>query len=262
MNKSIIICLTPEQEEFQHKRAELLQLDREVAQLELQLATLRGELHHFQLQYYREVGSLYIELDEIEAQIAELIALLNPLDEEAQKRAKQARIRVQVSQRTSQFLANHAQERKRKDFKSSGSLKELYRQIAKLIHPDLTTDIQESEYRIQIMIEVNQAYDQGDEIKLRRLLRHILTGSRFMEEEEDITQEIAQIKERMKSIQAEMTKIKKQSLYQLRERVLQARQEGKDLLAEMTTKLQEKLQEATQRLARLKTEAQQRGELV
>ena len=255
MNKSIIIRLTPEHEEIQRKLAELLQLDTEVAELELKLATLLAELHHFQLQYYRRVGSLYIELDEVEAQIAEFIALLNPWDQEAQKRAKKARIKAKVSQRASQSLANNKEETN--DFKPSASLKELYRQIAKLIHPDLTTDTQECEIRKQIMMEVNKAYEKGDEIKLRRLLRQILNGSPIMEEGEDVAEEIAQVKERIKSIQAEITQIQKQSIYKLRERILKAQKEGKDLLGEMTAELEEKLKEAKQRLEELKKEAQQ-----
>ena len=259
MSKSIIIRLNSEQEEVKSKLAELLQLDTEVAELELKLATLLAELRCFQLQYYREIGSIYIDLDEIEAQIAEFVALLNPLDKKAQEQAKRARTRAQVSQKASQFLANNAEEAK--DFLPSASLKELYRQIAKLIHPDLTTDKQEHEFRKKIMVEVNQAYEKGDEIKLRRILRQIFNGNQIMEEGEDLAAEIAQVKERITSIQTEITKIKKQSIYQLRERVLKAQKEGQDLLAEMAAKLKEKLQESKQRLALLKTEAQQSLEL-
>ena len=241
-----------DQEKSKRKLAELLQLDAEVAELELELATLLAELRCFQLQYYREIGSLYIEVDEIEAQIAEFVALLNPLDKKAQEEAKRARIRAQVSKKASQFLTDNAKETK--DFRPSASLKEIYRQIAKLIHPDLTTDKQEHEFRKQIMVEVNQAYEKGDEIKLRRLLRQILNGSQMIEEGENIAEEIAQVKERITNIHSEITKIKKQSLYQLKERVLKAQKDGRDLLAEMTTKLKEQLNKAKQRLAELKTE--------
>jgi chromosome segregation ATPase len=86
---------TPEERELESKRARLVALERELTQRELDLATLRAELQTFETHYLRGVGSLYAELDEIEAQIAEALAQLNSQDPETQERAAQARAQAQ-----------------------------------------------------------------------------------------------------------------------------------------------------------------------
>jgi DnaJ-class molecular chaperone len=58
----------------------------------------------------------------------------------------------------------------RRRFKPSDDLKRLYREIAKRIHPDLATDDAERAKRNQLMAEVNRAYADGDEARLRAIL--------------------------------------------------------------------------------------------
>ncbi|MGQ9555648.1 MAG: exonuclease domain-containing protein [Anaerolineae bacterium] len=50
-------------------------------------------------------------------------------------------------------------------------LKALYREVAKLVHPDLATDQVERERRTRVMAEANAAYERGDVETLRRILR-------------------------------------------------------------------------------------------
>ena len=57
-----------------------------------------------------------------------------------------------------------------KEFKSSESLKKLYREVAKAIHPDLTTDEKERVRREKLMAEANLAYGEGNEAKLQSIL--------------------------------------------------------------------------------------------
>lgn len=65
---------TPEEEELDKKIALLNELASELAQRELDLATLRGELKGFEIRYIRIIGTRYAELDEIVAQVAEIQA--------------------------------------------------------------------------------------------------------------------------------------------------------------------------------------------
>ena len=78
MNKDLTRRQTPEERELENKRAQLTILEAELAQHELDLTTLKAELTIFETRYLCEVGVLYAELDEIEAQIAEAQAHLNP----------------------------------------------------------------------------------------------------------------------------------------------------------------------------------------
>src|SRR4029450_12274332 len=47
----------------------------------------------------------------------------------------------------------------------------LFRQLARLIHPDLAGDPQERERRTNLMVAANDAYEQGDVAALERLLQ-------------------------------------------------------------------------------------------
>src|SRR3972149_9306872 len=71
---------SPEEDELELKRIELARLSELLAEKELELTTLRNSLSHFEHRYLMEVGIKYVELDEINAQIAEKIARENPQD--------------------------------------------------------------------------------------------------------------------------------------------------------------------------------------
>src|SRR3990172_8580382 len=128
---------TPEEKELHKKLSELAALEAELAQHELDLATLQAELRAFENRYLRIVGVRYTKLDEIEAQIAEALARLNPKDSKAKKQAAEARTKAQES---AQATGNIQEQKEPLRFKPSESLKKLYREVAKRIHPDLTTD--------------------------------------------------------------------------------------------------------------------------
>jgi hypothetical protein len=117
MKNGIIHKLTPEQEELEKKKLELATLETELADKELDLATFIAELNIFEKDYMRVIGVRYTELDRIESQINEYIALLES----------------------------------NQDFKPSQELKKLYREVAKKIHPDLATDDDERQRRQQLM---------------------------------------------------------------------------------------------------------------
>src|SRR5439155_16413031 len=53
----------------------------------------------------------------------------------------------------------------------SESLRNLYRQAAKLLHPDLTLDGEEKKKRHGLMGEINEAYARGDEERIHAILR-------------------------------------------------------------------------------------------
>jgi len=158
---------TPEESELESKRTRLTALEAELAQRELDLTTLRAELLTFEACYLREVGVLYAELDEIEARIAEAQARLNPRDHRVQEQAAKARAQARDSAQATR--AAHPGEQKK--FTASESLKKLYREVAKSIHPDLATDKGERAHRERLMAKANRAYEEGDEAKLQTILR-------------------------------------------------------------------------------------------
>jgi DnaJ-domain-containing protein 1 len=224
MNSDIIRRLTPEEEEVEKKRAELTALETELAQRELDLATLHAELHAFERKYQQVIGIRYAELDRIEAQITEYMAYLE----------------------SSQ------------DFRPSDSLKKLYREVAKQVHPDLATDEADRARRQELMAAANQAYEDADEERLREILHkwqsspESVKGEGIGVELIRLLRQIAQSRGRLKSIEQEVEAVEQTELHQLRKQVLAAEQVGKDLFSEMALNLDEQISTAQHKLELLK----------
>src|ERR1017187_8268411 len=81
----------PEDEELAKKLGELAELESDLADRELHIATLRSELASFEKQYLKIVGTKYAELDEVNARIAEQIARQHVGDRQREGAAQQAR---------------------------------------------------------------------------------------------------------------------------------------------------------------------------
>src|SRR4051812_18519743 len=90
---------SPEERELEKKRAELAAMEEKLAEKELILATLKGELTAFEKKYLRTVGRKYVELDEVCAKMYEAEARLAPADEPAQVRAEEGRRQAEESGR-------------------------------------------------------------------------------------------------------------------------------------------------------------------
>ncbi|MBS1806815.1 MAG: molecular chaperone DnaJ [Acidobacteria bacterium] len=248
MNTELIRRLTPEERELEKKKAELAVLEAKLAERELDLATLQAELHVFEQRYLRIVGSRYAELDEVKAQIAEARARLNPDDAYAQEEADEARAQADESA----HAAAGAEEASAASikFKPSESLKKLYREAARQIHPDLTTDAEERHRRHQVMIEINRAYEAGDEDRLQALLRDWQRSPESIKDKGigaeliRLIRKIAQVDERLDAIDVEIEAVQVSELAQLRDKVETAEDEGRDLLQEMADEIEEEIARA------------------
>ena len=80
-------------------------LEGELAERELELATLEGMLLAFNHRYIQRVGNLFAQLDEIEAKIAEAFAAMNPEREDLRETAEEARQKSRSSSREAEETA-------------------------------------------------------------------------------------------------------------------------------------------------------------
>lgn len=247
--------LTPDEQELEKKRHELTVLVAELAERELELVTLQAELHAFEREYLRVVGVRYAELDEIEAEIAKYFAYLNPKDPKARKQAEKAKAKAQDSKRA--VSEDITKSESQKEFKPWETLRQLFREVAKRIHPDLTTDEMERQHRHKLMVEANQAYQDGDEARLQAILQAWNRTESI--EEEGISVEltrtiraIVQVREHLKAIEREINALKQSVLYQLREKVIAAQQEERDLFVEMVYQIERQIAAAKVRLEKLR----------
>jgi hypothetical protein len=243
---------SPEEEELEHKRKELERLRSELAESELELATLRSDLVSFERRYLEVVGSRYAELDRLEAQIAECTARSRPTDPSARQQAESARVRAKES---AEALGDISREPSPLGFEPTEELKSLYRQAAKELHPDLTTDEAERVRRQRAMAELNRAYEACDEDRIRRILdewrsspEHI-RGDDTAAELVRVIREIAQIRKRLTAIQAEIVELEQSELSRLKRQVEEASAHGRDLLADIAAQLDARIEQARTRLS-------------
>src|SRR5713101_1619383 len=253
MNEKIGFRPKPEEEELQSKRQELGDLEKRLIERELQLVSLRRELAAFERLYTEKVGIRYAELDDVEAQIAQLIAERDPADVEAQKVAREARARAEESQAGVTGIVVKDAVR----FSPSSSLKNLYREVARRIHPDLALDEADRARRQRLMAEANRAYEIGDEAGLRLILEEYesspesVIGEGAGADLVRVIRKIAQVKRRLTEIDAETRRIMESDLFELKKKVDEGTTQGRDVLSEMVSSVNSRIEDRREALKRM-----------
>lgn len=243
--------LKPEEMELLRKREEQKAAENELAERELRVTHLRAELSAFERQYLHNVGLKYAELDEYKAQLAERLAAEQQGNERAQQAAHDARARANETKTG----AGEKSEHEPRAFKASPEMKRTYREVAKRIHPDLTSDRQDRATRQQLMARANEAYERGDETALTTILTEYESSPEAFHGEGPaaelvrVIRRISQVRGRLAEIEAESQAMLRSDLYQLRSRAEEAAQDGRDVLKEMVQKTDEQIAEAKRRLA-------------
>jgi hypothetical protein len=242
----------PEDQELARKQAELSRLQSLLADRELFLTALRTELSAFEQNYIRTVGKLYAELDEIEAKIAEHVARRQPENVRARNAATQARSQAEASRAVfdESLVATTVSSKS----SQSQTLKNLYREVAKRIHPDLATDDTDRAERERLMTAANRAYEEGDEARLRAILEEYesspvsITGLGPGAELVRVIRKIAQVERRLVEIDKEVEKVELSDHFRLKAKVDEAATEGRDLLLEMARNLESQIAVSRARL--------------
>jgi hypothetical protein len=240
----------PEEQELARKRKEQAAIESELAERELRSANLRAEMGAFERQYLHFVGVRYAELDELKAEIAERLAAEQPSNERAQQAARDARGRANE---TKSSAGDQAVEEPTA-FESSPEMKRLYREVAKRVHPDLTSDREDRTKRQLLMAEANEAYERGDESKLARILTEYEHSPEAVQGEGPgaelirVIRRISQARGRLAEIEAELQELLRSDLYQLKSRLDEAQRHGRDVLKEMVDKVEEQIAQAKRRL--------------
>ncbi len=228
-----------EQRELEAKRGELKQLEDTLAARETELATLQAAVREFELNYLEAVGKKFDELAEIEKQIA-------------------ATLGQQVA--AEDYSVSNELECGQTKFHAADNLKKLYREVARLCHPDLAGNEQEREYRHKLMIAANQAYEAGAEDRLQALLS---TESNFAEltrqslsavDLVQVMRAIATTQERISDHDAELERVKNSELYRLKLRADRAAAIGHDFLQELVSQVERQIRKSQNRLTTLQAE--------
>jgi hypothetical protein len=248
----------PRAEELARRKAQLLVLSEEVLVRERALDAYRVELHDFETRYRKALGDRYARLDDM-ADRLDAARGGTAADDRPERDPEDPAERY-----PGQGLPGGGQnwdwgEREPEPEPRpviGEDAKRLFRQLARIIHPDLASDQAERERRTNLMVAANLAYEQGDVGALERLLAdweqspEAVTGHGVLAELERTVRRIAQVSGRMADIDEELTELEASAMGWLRRRTDKAAREGWDLLAHMVKELDRQILDAQVELDR------------
>jgi len=239
-------------------------LREQLARLEQEHADLRGELHDFELKYNARVGPIEAQLAETQLHINEYhlrIELvqwrgksLSPmqLEAEVEHRLREQRERAEAIYANADFARSFVP-LPPIDPAANLDLKQVYRELAKRIHPDLAADEADRAIRSQRMTEVNTLYDKQDLEGLRRILRQLET--RRLAQNETPEQRLARLQDErlrldaaIRHVKAEIADLNRDPLMVLKLEAALGRARGHDVLAETARQMQTRLIETEREL--------------
>jgi SHS2 domain-containing protein len=246
--------LPPEEIELVKKRRVVDRLTERLADAEEAIADLQTELERFEARYTMEVGRLYAEQDEIDAQIAEEELKLVPDDEEIKKRVEELRRLAEESAARTKA----AQEKEAEKWEPTAEARKTYHELARTIHPDLVLDAGEKERRHALMAELNQAYSSGDQERLRKLSGELrispdtVTGGTIGDQLVRAIRQTAQIRKRLAEVEEEKRGAFASELYVLHQKAVSEDEAGRDLLKQMAERAKTHIAKSRRRLENLR----------
>ena len=210
----------PEDPELFRLRTKLATLRAALAIREADLDRLRAQLNSFEGRYIRQVGVLYIQLDEWEDRIVELNNPPQPLAETISSEPEENESQAAML-----------------------DLKTLFREVAKRIHPDRAKNTHDEVHRNHLMSQANAAFLRSDADLLQRMLNGYDPST---DSGDDLTpsaqllrlgDQIAQTNQDIATIDAEIEALASSEMADLRNRTKLAAQHGRDLLAELAARV-------------------------
>ena len=220
---------TAEEAELYRRRAELAAVRSALTDREGELAALRAQLNSFEGRYIRQVGVLYIQLDEWEERIAELNSPA-PIPEafaETEAAPPDAVEAPDAAEAPQAFL----------------DLKALFREVAKRIHPDFASDPRDELRRTHLMAQANDALRRDDADLLHRMLHGYDPstdsgdGTTTAAALAHVLSQIEQSTADIALIDTEIEALAHSEMAELRDRTVRAALRGQDLLAELAARV-------------------------
>jgi hypothetical protein len=223
-------------------------LELQVAARLSELAALKAQLQTLQDRYLGEIGPLYAELIPLDAAVAEAeikAGLRVPDDDEEDADVHSSRFELSGCGPASE---------------PSVDLKRMFRDVAKVVHPDLSPhqDLDERTRfrRHSLMAEANRAYAERDEDRLRLIMRAWALEADTVIDDPDA--ERARRQRRTAALQAELVELdrefadlRRSAIGRLQRKIDDARAQGWDLFGEMQRQTKREIATARAKLARL-----------
>ena len=236
----------PEEVELRQKEELLRQKQEMLAERELDLLTLRAELHSFEVEYLIKVGAKYVHIDRLQATLDYILASKSPKDINENKRAAESNAKAQQSEKDAiQFI--QLENAKYNKFEATPELQSSYRELIKRVHPVLTLDPHDEQRRHELMEQINDSYQAGD---LKRL-NDVMKSENINPENNKVDsfsaaliktiRKIMQIEERLTAIECDLEQLHKTDLFVLFKAVGKKAAKGINQLGVMAAEVESRI---------------------
>ena len=230
----------PDEQDLNSLRDGIKGLEAQVTGKKAEIARTRTELDAFRVRYHQAVGMLHEELEALEQAITDIEVaelkrqgLLRDTDPEAEG-----------TERRNETTARY----------TSDSVRKLFRDVAKAIHPDLAQDDHTRDRRHALMIEANRAYALGDEEQLRLILEawerspEAVPGNDPDAMRQRLIRRIDQLEDELAMLSGDLAELEASPLARLKTMVHDATARGRDLIRDTVTRLKRDIMIARNRL--------------
>lgn len=240
--------MLPEEQELARLAAQQAELEEQLASAELTLELTAAETDRFKERYYRMVGALYAELDELEAKIAQAQLKQAPNDPARRANAKASEERAKKSAEEAGLAAIAP----KSEAEITPDLKKAYRRAVKLLHPDLALTEKERLRRTALMAQVNLAYKRGDLNAIERIMKEYgedpeaIVGEDVASRIVKTIRRIAQLRRRIEEVGRELEDLKKADIYLLKLEIEEQETQGADPLADLARDLKRQIADKKQ----------------
>lgn len=234
---------TADELELERKRREFHALERRLVRLEHDLEDLREEIREFEKFYAVKMADRVRELDQLRLELSR--ARAETVNRHTGNGTGRRSYGLSDDEPESEEIPRLKPE-PGTAAKSEG-IREVYRKVAKAIHPDLADSDEDRKRRQKLMAEANRAYAEEDRVTLQAIMEEweispetaVAVGTEG--ELALVGRRIARVVERIRGVELEIAKLRNTDLYHLIQRVQDARWRGRDIMDEMASRLDDEI---------------------
>jgi hypothetical protein len=222
-------------------RAQLVEREALLDERAADVDRIGRDLDMFAAAYKQQVGTLHEQLDQLELDIAE--AELGELSKAVADGAPMPPSTPPPSMADTAAPARL----------TSDAVRALFRDVARIIHPDLAEDDRTRDRRHALMVEANRAYQLRDAEQLRRILEQWERSPEAVQGTDPaamrlrLERRLVQIDEDLALCDRDLAALEASQLYKLKAMVDEAAARGTDLIADMVRRLKRDILAATNR---------------
>lgn len=251
---------TPEEIELDLKREKLAESQQDLEQWQKRYKDLRDEIRQFEYSYEQVLGNRISELEDLEWQLNGLLGKGEPARPNEFHSTEETK--PQYPHKTDLL----DEEEPSLDFQIK-SLKSIYREVAKAVHPDFASGDGERKRRQELMAMANQAYENGDRRTLEKMLSDLeqppepTSAPEVAIELVRVIRLIARVQQDIHAVIRQIEELKDSDIFSFKVRVDEAKADGINLMAEMAATVDLDIAKTKRRLAALRGEEDTQDEL-